>query len=63
MMIVPWELRLYFRAVKRLKAFKRAMDAGASPDEARASSFRRYPPKPADLKFEEDHPTDGLLHV
>ena len=54
-MIGPWELRLYFRAVKRLKAFKRAMDAGASPDEARALSYRYFPPKPADLKYEQEH--------
>lgn len=47
------ELRLKFRASKRLGAFSRACKQGMSIEEARAYSDQLYPPTAEDIAYED----------
>ena len=46
------EMRLKWRAAKRIGAFKIAREKGMSIEDARAYSDRRYPPTVEDIEYE-----------
>jgi len=45
-------MKLRLNAAKRVGAFKRGIEAGLSPEQARLASDQLYPPSQEDLEFE-----------